>query len=83
MVLSSEVASYRNEYAADNLLFATTSQMDTSIGQIEELTKLLDPEFEVDALLLEPHPFTLSIIEGKGVCVFVGVCENEARGEKV
>jgi len=76
------VASYRNEYAADNLLFATTSQMDTSIGQIEELTKLLDPEFEVDALLLEPHPFTLSIIEGKGVCVFVGVCENEAGGRE-
>jgi len=78
------VASHHNKYVANKILFATKSQMDIDVGQIEELTKLLDPEFEVNALLLAPHPFTVSIIEDKRcVCMCVSMRERGTGRDSV
>ena len=63
------MASHHNKYVANKILFATKSQMDINVGQIEELTKLLDAEFEVNAR--SSHPIlSLSLsLRTKGVCV--------------
>ena len=49
---------------------------------IEALTMQLDPSFEVDEMLLMPHPFMLSITEGGGevslsLSLSLSVCVDE------
>ena len=47
-----------------------------SMESIEAMVVELDPTFQVDEMLLNPHPFNLSITEGGGdeVSLFLLVC---------